>query len=154
MPGKKREPAKKPRAKTGVTMETLIRNIVEATARTAGEEFLRKFVVALGDELRADLIFIGGVLPDRKFVDTVVFLDGGEFQENFQYPLAGSPCEAVVLENRICTVSSGLRERFPDHAEINRRGIESFIGIPFSGLDGVCKGVVVAMCRAALPAWR
>ncbi len=150
MPGKKREPAKKPRAKTGVTMETLIRNIVEATARTAGEEFLRKFVVALGDELRADLIFIGGVLPDRKFVDTVVFLDGGEFQENFQYPLAGSPCEAVVLENRICTVSSGLRERFPDHAEINRRGIESFIGIPFSGLDGVCKGVVVAMCRGPM----
>ncbi len=66
-------------------------------------------------------------------------------RQNFEYSLAGTPCEEVVAEGRTCFHPSGLAERFP-----REKGWEAYVGVPIVGSDGRVLGHLALLDRAPL----
>ncbi len=77
---------------------------------------------------------------------TYAFYLDGEIRENFRYPLAGTPCENILGQSfRI--YPSALREHFPDDAEFERLGFESYAGFPLRDGNGGSLGLISVVSR-------
>ncbi len=63
-----------------------------------------------------------------------LFLDG-EFLENRNYPLAGTPC-ARVYERGIVYHSHALSRIYPDDSLLAEWGVDSYLGVGVEGQDG------------------
>ncbi len=69
-----------------------------------------------------------------------------EIRENFDYALAGTPCETVVgHEFRI--YPSALRERFSGDPEFRELGFESYAGFPLTDSSGAPIGLISVISR-------
>jgi len=76
--------------------------------------------------------FPGGT-PDRAAVRTLAFWDKDRFLDDFEYPLAHTPCENVI-GGKFCHFPHRVAEAFPQQHELKHMGIESYMGVPL--LDG------------------
>ena len=89
--GLKREVADRTR------MEAALRTISEGTAALTGLEFFRTVVRLAAETLGSRYALVTEVLGKSKDrVATLAFWQDGAFGENVSYPLAGTPCEAVI----------------------------------------------------------
>ncbi|MAO56305.1 MAG: hypothetical protein CMM61_11485 [Rhodospirillaceae bacterium] len=138
------------RVSQGELIERLVRNIVDATARSVGIEFLRQLAAAMCREMGFDSVLVGGVSPDGSFMETRAAFIDGEFQDGFRYRLDGSPCAEVVRGNVMCLYPQGVADAFPDDPHLAENGIEGYLGIPLIDANGGCQGLIVAMRRSAL----
>ena len=66
---------------------------------------------------------------------TLAFWRGGDFDDNFEYDLAGTPCDLVMREGRTVFHPTGLAQVFP--CEV---GHESYLGLPIFARDGMVIG--------------
>src|SRR5262249_37610935 len=115
--------------------EDLFRRLSQATAAATGTRFFTLLVETLAAVLRVRLALVTECKPGNKAVRTLAFWKDDGLSENIEYPLAGTPCEAVVggetrfYPDRLC-------QRFPEDTDLADLGIESFLGLPMVGGDG------------------
>ena len=138
------------RVSQGELIERLVRNIVDATARSVGIEFLRQLAAAMCREMGFDSVLVGGLSLDGSFMEARAAFIDGEFQDGFRYRLDGSPCAEVVRGNVMCLYPQGVAGAFPDDPHLAENGIEGYLGIPLIDANGSCQGLIVAMRRSAL----
>ncbi len=81
---------------------------------------------------------------------TIAFSDRDRIAENFEWTLAGTPCEDVVHGN-LCHHASGVRQKFPDDPYPREWGIESFLGVPLCDSEGTILGHVAAFDDRPMP---
>ena len=119
-----------------------------AVSSAQGATVFQELVRYLATILETDAALIT-TPSDEKAAGTMrvhaFFLDG-EIRENFEYPLAGTPCEAVVGQ-RFRIFPSGLRERFASDLDLQRMGLESYAGFPLSDSKGAPLGLISVMSR-------
>lgn len=116
-----------------------------------GQEFFHSAVTFLADELQADACILGFLLPDNpKRVRTLAFLVDGKLKRNFEYNLAGTPCEKV-MDQKFCIYLDGVAEQFPGDSLLCKQGIRAFMGEPLYGADGRPLGLLIALFRRTLP---
>src|SRR5580704_7561561 len=111
----------------------LLRAIVEGTAGSTGEEYFQDLVRHLASAIGVPFAAISEFVSGNTRVRTLAFWARGQIQENFEYDLAGTPCEEV-LRGRLCHYPVGVKERFPEAKPLVPLGIESYLGAPL--LDG------------------
>ncbi|HET9701788.1 MAG TPA: ATP-binding protein [Burkholderiales bacterium] len=114
--------------------EELLRELVEATAPTTGEEFFHALVRNLARVLGVKYAFVTECAdqpPTR--LRTLAFWSGGEFLDNREYDLRATPCEAVINEARECCYPARVSDLFPRERAL---GAESYRGIPVLGAGG------------------
>jgi formate hydrogenlyase transcriptional activator len=115
--------------------EDLFRRLSKATAAATGAHFFTTLVETLAAVLRVRLVLVTECNAGNTSVRTLAFWKNDGLSENIEYPLAGTPCEAVVggetrfYPDRLC-------ERFPDDTALADMGIQSFFGLPMVGRDG------------------
>src|SRR5437763_31608 len=90
----------------------ILRAIVEGTAGSTGEEFFQALVRHLASALGVSFAAISEFAGVNTRVRTLAFWARGQIQENFEYDLAGTPCEDV-MRGGLCHFPSGVKERFP-----------------------------------------
>ncbi len=130
--------------------EEVLRTITEGVSGATGEEFFRSMVVLLSEVLGVEYALIAEVAagnPDR--IHTIAACAGGEVLDDFERPLAGTPC-VDVLEPRTCSYPSGVRERFPDDALLAEFGAESYLGTPLLDVSRRAIGLMVVMDKKPL----
>src|SRR5262245_17799340 len=100
---------------TPVEEVTALRAIVEAASQGSGEEYFQALVRALARVVDTRWAFIARFsLPENHAkARTIAFWDKDDFAENFEWTLAGTPCEDVVHGN-LCHHASGVQQKFPD----------------------------------------
>jgi formate hydrogenlyase transcriptional activator len=81
---------------------------------------------------------------------TIAFWDKDHFADNFEWTLAGTPCEDVV-QGKLCHHASGVREKFPDDPYPRAWGIESFLGVPLCDAEGTVLGHLAAFDDRPMP---
>src|SRR5262249_39591954 len=81
---------------------------------------------------------------------TIAFWAGDRFAENFEWTLAGTPCEDVV-HGKLCHHASGVQQKFPDDPYPRAWGIESFLGVPLCDSEGTVLGHVAAFDERPMP---
>src|SRR5262249_20961796 len=103
--------------------EVLLR-LAEATAHAVGVEFFGSLVRHLCEALGAPYAFVAEFADSPSRVRSLAYFADGALQENFEYDLAGTPCEAVARGD-ICHHPRGVAAKFPADpwsAEIGARG--------------------------------
>jgi formate hydrogenlyase transcriptional activator len=119
----------------------ILRAIVEGTAGSTGEEFFQSLVRHLASALGVPFAAISEFAGVNTRVRTIAFWARGRIHENFEYDLAGTPCEDVV-RGRLCHYSSGVKERFPLAKPLVQLGVDSYLGTPLLDSEGKPLGLL------------
>jgi formate hydrogenlyase transcriptional activator len=131
---------------------TSLRAIVEAAARSTGEEYFQAFVRNLARLVDAHYAFIAEFASPETTARarTIAFWARDHIAENIEWTLAGTPCEDVVHGN-LCHHPSGVRQLFPDDNSLVEQGIESYLGVPLRDPHGRVFGHVAAFDERPMP---
>ncbi|MBD2004635.1 MHYT domain-containing protein [Funiculus sociatus] len=109
--------------------EEALQLIVEGTASATGNEFFHTCVRYLAEVLGVRYALVSKFANDAKTrVRTLAFWKG-EDGENFEYDLAGTPCENV-LQGTSHFYPSEVQKLFPDFGDLVELNAQSYWGIP------------------------
>ncbi len=139
---------RKARQQADRAIDALVRGMVGAT----GAECFDRIIEGLCDWLGADYGLVGALADGE--VRTLSFYRQGEKQENFSYPLAGTPCEGIVREI-FKSYPKDLRRLFPKDKDLVAMGIESCVGISLRDAQQKALGLLnIFSSREMLPTAR
>jgi PAS domain S-box-containing protein len=136
-------------AKFGDAARLALHHAAEAVASSGGEDIFAVLVQGACRALGVDICFIG-VLDrgDPNHIHSIAVCDGGVMQPNFDYDLAGTPCQNVVGEQFRYYVQ-GIQERFPD-PHVKAIGGVGYAAIPLFDGSGAPMGLMAAIDRKPL----
>jgi PAS domain S-box-containing protein len=106
------------------------RLVVEGVSAVTGEDLFRTLVRHFAAVLRVKSAFVAESVDDNGTVArTIAFWRDGEFIRNFEYDVAGTPCERV-LQGEVRLHSERVQELFPDDQDLVDLGAVGYLGIP------------------------
>ncbi len=124
--------------------------IAKVVSADTGESFFRSLLVELTDVLGTDFAFIGELIEGPvKAARTVAACDRGQIIPNFEYPLAGTPCDAL-LEYGICSFPAGVGRIFPNADDLQALSMEAYFGIRLQNSRQKPFGMIVVLHREPL----
>ncbi|MHC4528309.1 MAG: PAS domain S-box protein, partial [Planctomycetota bacterium] len=104
--------------------------IVEGTASATGEDFFRSLVRALASAFDFRYAFVGEITGAKKdYIKTLAVWADDDFAANFEYELAGTPCQGVVGQ-KLCFHPKGVQKQFPQDHLLVELEVESYLGVP------------------------
>ncbi|SRR5579884_5502 len=108
----------------------LLQHLAAGTASSTGADFFKSLVRHVASALRVRYAFVTQCTDATLTrVRTLAFWDGKDFGDNFEYALAGTPCENVIAGS-VCYYPKALQMLFPKDGGLVEWGAESFLGIP------------------------
>ncbi len=127
--------------------EDMLHGAAEAVSMAEGDAVFRDLVRYLAGSLQADVAFIA--LPhatDSGRMRMLAFHIDGRMIEDFEYPLAGTPCETVMGKS-FRLYPTGLRELFPLDAGFRAMELDSYAGYPLTDARGQALGLIAVVAR-------
>jgi PAS domain S-box-containing protein len=131
-------------------LEEALSSAALAVSQSEGEPLYRELTRYAATILGVDGAFIATrdpSLPDQLQM-RALYLDG-ETQENFAYPMVGTPCE-TVLARGFTLYSSRLGQLFPGDVGFRDLGFDSYAGHPLTDSSGLSCGLIAAVSRRTL----
>lgn len=119
--------------------EQALRAIVEGTATATGDDFFYALVRALAAALGVRYAFVAELCASKTRTRTLAFWANDHFLDNFEYDLAGTPCE-IVSRGETVYYTHKVYELFPAEPELTEMGIESYFGVPLLSETGLEMG--------------
>src|SRR5207245_1305130 len=98
----------------------------------------------LAKSVKADYTLIAELKEGRDAVRTLAVSAHGRIAPNFEYSLAGTPCETVIRQS-FCSYERGVREKFPKDRILADKKVESYAGTPLFDSTGQVLGLLVAL---------
>ncbi|HSQ81560.1 MAG TPA: PAS domain S-box protein [Casimicrobiaceae bacterium] len=127
--------------------EQTLREAALAVSTAAGEGVFRELVRALAAILGVEIAFIALPKPgDSCRLKMLAYYADGRMNEDFEYPISGTPCETVVGKQFRC-YPTGLMERFPLDEQFRVMGVESYAGYPLTDARGAPTGLISVVSR-------
>jgi len=114
----------------------------QSSAVSTADTFFKECLLNLANFYHTRYIFIGlinGV--DKSSIKTFLVWREGEIIDNFEYELAGTPCENV-LDVKSEFISKDVCKRYPKDKLLIDMGIESYFGAPLILPNGEVFGLV------------
>lgn len=122
-----------------------------ASDAASASDFFITILNTLADAIGAQHAVISLLNPENSAeVITHTYLKNGELQPNIRYSLAGTPC-ADVMEENLCFMSSGARQRYPDDELLTQCNIDSYLGVGIKNDQGKPIGILVLLGEHPLP---
>ncbi|MGB0431952.1 MAG: hypothetical protein ACPGLV_15870 [Bacteroidia bacterium] len=90
-------------------------------------------LLILNKTFNADFTFLAKYDPITKNARTLFLASKSGILENFEYPLAKTPCETVVGHG-VCLYEKNVQQIFPEDLLLAEMGIESYAGVPIKVL--------------------
>jgi len=123
----------------GSSGDAALREIVEGIESETGERFFYSLVKHLSSALGCEYAFVSELPADRSRFRTRAVWGRGSFMENFESPLDGTPCEAV-LNGKVSHHPERICQLFPADAGLKQWGVESYCGVPLLDSAGTVVG--------------
>ncbi len=130
--------------------DELLRAITRGTVAVTGRDFFRSLVEQLAGGLHARYSFVAECLPNRR-ARSLAFWNDGQFGENFEYDLPGTPCMKVA-EGPTCRFPERVAELFPEDQGLFKFGAVSYLGVPLFNAARQVIGHVVVFEDQSMPA--
>ncbi len=128
----------------------LLRSLVEGTAADSGGEFFQSLVKHLATALDVRFAFVAEFADSSTTVRTLAFWSDDHIRNNFEYELAGTPCEEVVRGD-ICHHPDNVARGFPEDAQLAELHVSSYLGVPLCDEDGAVLGHLAVMDDRPMP---
>jgi PAS domain S-box-containing protein len=131
---------------------TALRAIVEAASHRSGDEHFQALVRHLARAVDAHYAFVAEFASPEIHTRarTVAFWARDRIADNFEWELAGTPCEDVVRGN-LCHHPRGVQHSFPSDRLSAERGIESYLGVPLRDPEGKVLGHLAVFDDRPMP---
>jgi len=114
----------------------------QSSAVSTADTFFKDCLFNLADFYHTRFAFIGLINDkDKSLVKTFLVFKDGEFVDNFEYELAGTPCENVLDVNSEL-ISQNVCKEYPEDKMLIDMGIESYFGSPLILPNGEVFGLV------------
>ena len=134
------------------TVLEAMHQIVEGTAGATGEDFCRLVVRHLTEALKVKFAFVTECANEEKTrVRTLAFWTGTTTADNFEYDLAGTPCQRVVAGDTVCYLDD-LQALFPDDQDIVDLSVVSYAATPLVSHTGEMLGHLAVMDQKPMDA--
>jgi hypothetical protein len=130
---------------------TLLRQIMEGPARDTGEAFFRSLVQNLAQALGTFGAWVTDYLPEARRLRARAFWLGKRWIDQYEYDIAGTPCEAVVEQCRLLHIPDRVVELFPGDPDLKTFGAVSYTGMPFTDAAGRIVGHLAVLDTKPLP---
>ena len=124
--------------------DLVVSSIVESTAVYTGEDFLKNLVKNLSQVLNTKYAFVGEINKDFRSAKTISVYGGGEYIDNFDYLLEGTPCYDVV-QVQFCSHPRNVQNLYPDDKLLVDMGAESYIGSLLFNSKGIPIGILAVL---------
>jgi PAS domain S-box-containing protein len=127
-----------------------LREILEGTAKETGEGFFAALVENLAKVLGTYGAWVT-IWHGEKRLRAVAFWLGGRFVEDYEYELAGTPCEPVFKDCRLVHVADRVVDLYPNDPDLGPMGAVSYMGVPLLDLDGQILGHLAVLDTRPMP---
>jgi len=115
-------------------VEDVLMHVAEGTSSATGEAFFRSMVEHFARSLGVRLAFITECLDDPPTrVRALACWRDGDFVDNLEYDLDGTPCKTVIGAGETVLHPRGIAELFPKERGL---GVESYLGVPIRDVRG------------------
>ena len=135
----------------GLDESAALRSIVEGTATHTGDRFFQTLVESLARALGTHGAWVTEYLPESRRLRALAFWLGGEWLQDFEQMIDGTPCEQVVNGRRLVHVADNALELYPDSPG-REMGAVSYLGVPLLDVDGSVLGHLAVLDRRPMPA--
>ncbi len=126
-------------------IERAFHAIIAGTATTSGDDFFRTMVMNLASAVGARYAFVGTLADQRTDrIQVIASWTGTEFGDNFQYDLAGTPCDNVFGKT-LCHYPHSVQQRFPADQLLADMDVDCYLGMPLLSSCGETLGILVVL---------
>lgn len=134
-----------------VDEETALRTIVEGTASETGERFFAVLVKNLAKALRTHGAWVTEYREESRRLRMLAYWVDGRFADDYEYDIAGTPCEQVIDSASLRLFSENLMAQFPDDPDLEPFGAVSYMGVPLPDIDGKILGHLAVQDTRPMP---
>lgn len=126
-------------------------HLAKGLATSTGKDFFQSLVMHLNQALPADFVYIGQLVESegQATIRTLAVAKEGQLQSNFEYALAGMPCEEVV-DQQSCVCHQGVSAVFPHDQILRNLCIKGYLGTPLMSSSKQVVGLIVVLCHQPL----
>ena len=117
-----------------------LKKIVEGTSESTGQQFFELLVKNLGEILGVHGVWITEYLENLGRLRALAFFLNGDFVNEYEYQVKGTPCEPVLENEGICHIPDRVIELFPNDPDLEPLGAVSYMGIALKDSDGKILG--------------
>ncbi len=118
--------------------------LTAGSARSTGSEFLQELVETLAQLTGVEFGFCVRVLPGGARAQTVAGWSPNGLVTQFEYELAGTPCETVLI-NGFCHHPRAVQASFPQDDMLRQLSIESYMALALRSTTGVPIGWIALL---------
>jgi formate hydrogenlyase transcriptional activator len=129
--------------------DAALREIVEGVESETGDRFFYSLVKHLASALGCEYAFVSELLADHLRFRTRAVWGRGSFMENFEMPLDGTPCEAV-LNGKSSHHPERICQLFPADAALRHWRVESYCGVPLLDSAGTVVGHLAILSERSM----
>ncbi|OUS27934.1 hypothetical protein A9Q98_08640 [Thalassotalea sp. 42_200_T64] len=111
--------------------------------------YLRKILALISNECQADFAMLAIPSADKQHAQSLVAIQDGEFIDDLNYALKGTPCE-ITVNGSICAHKNDIQNLYPEDNMLVNMQAESYIGVPFFDEEGLVSGYLVIIKKTSL----
>jgi PAS domain S-box-containing protein len=135
----------------GLDEGAALRSIFEGTANETGERFFTALVENLAKALKTHGAWVTEYIQERRRLRALAFWMDGQWIQNYEVDIAGTPCEQVIDTANFVHFPDNLLELYPDDPDIKDVGAVSYMGMPLKDTDGRVLGHLAVIDRRPIP---
>jgi PAS domain S-box-containing protein len=136
---------------TDAPTQAALSRILEGTASEIGEGFFRALVQALVGALGTRGAWVTEFDPEQRRLRALAFWLGGQWIENWEQSVDGTPCQVVVENRRLVHFPDRILELYPNDPGLRGAGAVSYMGVPLSDVDGSVLGHLAVLDVQPMP---
>lgn len=133
-----------------LSTEETFRQLADVLTQSGYQNFLSTLVQRLSEILGVEYCLVAEVSDPPDQATTLAIWGGGHLLDNFAYSLRGTPCEKVV-ELGPCLYESDVCAAFPQDQLLIDMGVQSYLGMPLTSVNGDPLGLLSIMDTSSLP---
>ena len=145
LPSSSRDPA------TDASMQAALSRILEGTASEIGEGFFRALVENLARALGTRGAWVTEFDSETRRLRALAFWLGGQWIEDWEQPVDGTPCQVVVDNRRLVHYPERVLDLYPNDPDLRGAGAVSYMGVPLMDLDGSVLGHLAVLDIVPMP---
>lgn len=132
-------------------VDEALRVIAEGTATTIGKSFYTSLVESLSGTLNTTGAWVTEYLRDTQRLRALAFWLNGEWIEDYEYDIEGSPCELVVTSAQTVHIPENVSSLFPKDSDLRVFQAVSYLVVPLMDPAGTVLGHLAVLDSRPMP---
>jgi len=136
---------------TDASTQAALSRILEGTSGEIGEGFFRALVQALAAALGTRGAWVTEFDPERRRLRALAFWLGGQWLEDWEAAVDGTPCQVVVETRKLVHYPDRVIDLYPHDPSLRGANAVSYMGVPLLDLDGSVLGHLAVVDVQPMP---